>query len=218
MCPGGCSNSPGAWPTNEGVDVFQPRTSLVDSARAYVEESVKDLEGEGDMRPFLMCRSADGEIVQTLMDMPPDPGDRNAVADLLSAIVASHRATEAVFGSCCWAVTRTDFANPVAPSEDPDRVEAMMLFHATRDGGGGGQAEVIRENGRVRLGEWEMWARTYAGSRFGDAIRNGMRLGATLPPEAIEYIERNKEEAVEAVLLPMARAFASLRNGGGENQ
>lgn len=204
-------------PTFEGQ---QPQFNLLDMARSHVESLVADLEGGDDFMPFMTYNgTARGEPSTGYVGLAmPDNEERNDIADVMIAVLAIYRATEAVFASVSWAVTVMDKAeldNPkVMPSEHPDRVEQVFVLHVAPEGDTFHSATVNRIDNRVVLGDWEVGKQVErAGGRFGDAMHMGIELGKNLPPEMIVFIDRamEKNDEAEDLIRPFLRAMRSMR-------
>ena len=197
--------------------------TLIDQAREHVEALVADLEDEDDFMPFLTYNGiAQGEPSSGYVGLQmPENEQRNDIADVMMAILAIYRATEAVFASVTWAVkTATADELDVMPSEHPDRVEQVFMIHVTPDGDAIHSARVTRVQGRVQLGDWEaIEGLQRVGGRFADAIHNGITMGAQLPPEMITFIDaRVADDQVEELVGPFLRAMRTIRGTAPEGE
>jgi hypothetical protein len=193
---------------------------LADVARRHVESMVARLEGENDFRPFLTLNGAAAGHVYLSLDMPDrdHPKKKDDVGDVIAAVLAAYRASEAVFCSVTWAVfaKRDEKLGEVAPSDDPRRVEMVFMLQVDLDKGDTfHNAEVIRRDGRVSLGTWEASSQQVrASGRFGDAMHMGMTLGADMPEAMTSYIDAQLRAGDEMkVLRPMINALRQFRKG-----
>ena len=188
--------------------------SLLEHARHHVEELVKDLRGEKDFMPFMTVRRRDGQEGYLGMHGMEDDNKDDLAAVMFGMIVA-HQAVEAVFASASWMVAYPKDQKPgvlnvdlVRPSEHPDRYEAVMMEHATNDGGACYTALLHRRDGRVYLDEWEQLdISAQGGGRFGDAMFAGLRMAAVLPPEMLAAADEDPDMAIRAA----ARAYKERR-------
>ena len=191
---------------------------LIDSARKHVESLVADLEGEADFMPFMAYDGTTrGEPSTGYVGLVmPDNEERNDLADVMIAILAINRATEATFASVSWAVTvqTREELDGKMPSEHPDRVEVVFMLHVAPEGDTFHQARINRIDGRVVLGDWEVSKQKgEAGGRFADAMHMGIDLGQNLPPEMIRFIDARIDEDPEALVQPFLRAMGHIRRG-----
>jgi hypothetical protein len=187
--------------------------NLLAHARHHVEELVNDLRGENDFMPFMTVRRRDGQEGYLGMHGMEDE-TKDDLAAVMFGMIVTHQAVEAVFASCSWMVAfpknqeggelKVDL---VRPSEHPDRFEAVMMEHATRDGGACYTAKLHRRDGRVLLGEWDKLDASGGGGRFADAMFAGLRMAAVLPPEMLAAADEDPETAMRAA----ARAYKERR-------
>jgi hypothetical protein len=188
--------------------------NLLAHARHHVEELVNDQRGENDFMPFMTVRRRDGQEAYLGMH-GMEPETKDDLAAVMFGMIVAHQATEAVFASVSWMVAYPRDQVPgvlnvdlVQPSKHPDRYEAVMMEHATRDGGTCYTAKVHRRDGRVYLDEWDQLDTSNAGGgRFGDAMFAGLRMAAVLPPEMLELADEDPETAMRAA----ARAYKERR-------
>ena len=84
-----------------------PEPTLITMARTHIESLVADLEGEDDFMPFLTYNgTSGGEPSSGYVGLEmPDVEQRDDIADIMMAILAIYRATEAVFASVTWTVS-----------------------------------------------------------------------------------------------------------------
>ena len=193
-------------------------TDLIDIARQHVESLVADLEGEADFMPFMTyLGTARGEPTSGYVGLPMPDDAHDDIADVMMAVLAIYRATEAVFSTVSWqvAMSRDEIKDPkVMPSEHPDRVEAVFMLHVSPDGDSFYNAKVIRADGRVTLEDWDVGPQVErADGRFANAIHNGILMGAALPPEMIKFIDARIEDEPESLIQPFMRAMNRLRKG-----
>lgn len=186
---------------------------LVQAARGYIRDAVADLSDEEDFQPFLLCRNPDGDIIFTSMNMPGEP-DKDAVADMMSAVIMVFGANEALFASCAWIVESQDIRDyDVMPSEHPDRKEKAFMLHVTPDGDGMYYCDIRRTGGKVSLSDWES-PREYQRmeGRFNNAIRRGIALAANMPEELADIIDAAKRlDVLDSILPALAGAIGRLR-------
>jgi hypothetical protein len=193
--------------------------SLLDDARKQITREVSDLHGDDDFMPFMLFDGPKARVYMAL-DMPEFGKPRDAIAEVMMASLAMHRATEAVFGTMAWTLLgitpeeRAEWGNRNF-EEHPARAETVFVIHAGADGGQQfHSAPVIRENGAVTLGEWVTGENERMSGRFAHAMYSGMALGHTLPPEMVEMIDAAIEAGEEReVMEPMIRAFRRVRAG-----
>ncbi len=197
-------------------------TSLLDDARESVLSKVANLEGDDDFAPFMLINGA--KTAYVALEMPEWGQPRDNVADVMTALLAAHRATEAVFASVAWMLSiapeeRQEWGNR-SFEEHPNRQEAVFLVHiGTGNRDGFHTAPVQRTGNKVSLGEWEDMTgeRATAGGRFANAMRAGMQIGAMIAadPEMVEYIDKAMaaDDPVWTVLAPMISAFRRIRAG-----
>ena len=190
--------------------------SVLSGAREHIERSVKDLEGEEDFPPFLICRNDKGEDMLTLLDMP-DEEHKDGIADIIVAIIAVWQSNEALFGSCAWTVeSASRDLDGMMPSEHPDRREMAFMLHVTPDGGGLHRAMMRRVGGKVELEPWlPVDDHFQMGGRFSDAMKQGLWLARHLPPEIKNYIDEHLEEDPQALIEPLVRAIGRYRREPG---
>lgn len=130
-----------------------------------------------DWEPVALCMDDKGQVHTATMDVPE--GGHRATALGVLAWLKSKRAVEAVFISSAWmasAETEEEWnARNIRPSEDPDRVEAVIIVGAK---GGETEAWSARIERHKRqpptLGEWELT--TPAGGDFYEALLEGTRV------------------------------------------
>lgn len=197
-------------------------SELMEIARRHVESLVEDLKGDEDFMPFLNILTHDRQIVYAALEMPEGEA-RDGVADVMMALCAIHRGTEAVFASTVWMVTRKADADGewpdmegIVPSQHPDRVETVFLasISGARLKGTTYSAPVIREDNTVRLGEWTDSEGVGMTGRFGDAIIAGMKFGEKFPPEMCEYVDAElAADRGQEVVTSLLRAISSARTG-----
>lgn len=196
--------------------------TLLEHAQRHVASMVADLEGEQDFMPFMTIRDRDtGGVAYVGLMMPSGGDEKDGIADVMTALCAIHRTTEAVFVCTSWQVTCKNSGDPEAqkyaqslpPSQHPDRVEVVFAHEATPDGDLYSSAQVIRQNNGVMIGEWSEGSRSQnVGGRFGDAIHMGIRLGADLPPEVSSWIDEQIAEGnQEELLFRFMRAVNTAR-------
>lgn len=191
--------------------------SLLDDALRQITREVADLRGDDDdFMPFMLCEGT--ARVYMALDMPEWGKPRDAIAEVMMATLAMHRATEAVFGTMAWQLKltpeeRKEWGNRNF-EEHPARQETVFVIHATADGEASHSAPVIREGGTARLGEWITGDEARLGGRFGKAMHAGMALGRTLPPDMVEVIDAAIAAGEEReVMEPMIRAFRRVNSG-----
>jgi hypothetical protein len=187
--------------------------SILDNAKRHIESLVTELEGDDDFMPFLITRRDDKEFYVGLAAMADETKDD--MADVMFAAVAVTRAEEAVFASVSWTVhqDKDEEEITVRPSRHPQRQEAAVIVHTTRDGDAMHLANVYRRAATgVLLGAWE--EAKVGGGRFADAMRAGVKMGTTMPEEMAEYCQAAIDSGnIEAVLCLAMSAFRKIRTG-----
>jgi hypothetical protein len=195
--------------------------NLGENTKKHLASIMKDLSGKDDFMPFLLLNSKVGHIYVGLM-MPGEEDKKDSLADTMMAVCAVHRATEAMFVSTSWMVSRKKDEGPLdmstPPSQQPDRVEAVFMVHHTSstDDVTTYSAPVIRKDNTVGLGEWTDSPGVKIGGRFGDAIRHGMKFGEDIPTDMAEYLDAEitagrSEQAVKMMLRALNSARSSIQ-------
>jgi hypothetical protein len=124
--------------------------STLTNAQRHIESLVAELEDDDDFMPFLICRRGDEEAYIGLAAMAQETKDD--IGDVMFAAVAVTRAEEAVFAAISWTVHQGKDEEPtdIPPSQHPQRQEAVVITHVTRDGDTMWIADLMRRDGRCR--------------------------------------------------------------------
>ena len=183
--------------------------TLTESVQRYIENMVQDLKGDEDFPPFFIIKDHQGTNRILAVEMPEGADAKDKVANMLAALCALHRVTEAALGAVGWMVKvdKDDLGLVVGlpPSQDPRRVEVVMLTIASvEDDSLMYTADLIRENNLVGVGLWEPSpAAADCQGRFVEAIELGISFGQMLPSEMTEFFDEELGHGREQELIAM---------------
>lgn len=186
-------------------------TTLFETTRVHVEKAMSLVSGDQDFMPLMVVRAHDGHLVVCGLGMGDTAESHDQVAWTMSAVCTLYRATEVAFTSVAWYVQRSD-GKPLEarPSECADRREVAMISMIGDDESKDSLhvATVIRENNMCGVGMWEEalipgpGESRHAG-RFPDAIRTGMTIGKSVPPDLSAYMDERIAANEECPLIQM---------------
>ena len=179
-------------------------TDIVQLSKDFLAAQVGELSGHEDPQAFQVVRSSDDVLGVSLVDIPGSDGDRDLMADYLAAACCVHRAVEVTFASAAWS---SMYSNPLAadwklPSQRDNRVEIVMLIHATSQRIETHTAAILRVDGTVRLSPWiieDQQGSSINTGRIPEALKLGIGLTKEMPQEMVNALA----EAREA--LPLGR-------------
>jgi len=183
---------------------------LLNTAREWITSQVAELGTNEGFMPVMLVERPNGEFTFIGMDMPGEEGKADA-ADMMTAIVAAHRATEVVFFAVSWAAMKAPGESHVPPSEHLDRRKVVLVVHVCRDGSATYNIPLTQENGTASLGEWQHLG---AGDgRFINAIRKGMMIGAGMPPAMAKFFDDALDgpEGMGTVIANLIRGIREIR-------
>jgi hypothetical protein len=199
----------------------RPVGELINRAREHIGSLMADLEGDDDFMPFMLITGPKEDVYVGVV-MPKWGSPRDDIADVMMALLAMHRATEAVFASSAWMLSvsseeeRKQWGNR-SFEEHPDRKEGVFMVYAGPAGDQFHAAPIIRENNTVTLGDWtggEYDGEHPMAGRFGKAMHRGLQLVRDMPAEMVEMIEAAVAAGdEEAVMAPMMNSFRRIRTG-----
>lgn len=206
---------------------FEPegrsRYSVLEEAKKSVERQAAGwTDHTGDVFAEVVYRAADGGlgVIGLAVDMNSDV-EKEYVALMMFATLAMERATECSFISSAWSIGPESAAAYEAAGRPglanfPGRKEVANVMYMGPDGESMHSIEIFREDGSGKpptLGTWQdEFGRPgqpfKLGGRFPDAAKRGIKAGKMLPPEMIEYIEKEKAAGNGEMVL---KAFMKAR-------
>jgi hypothetical protein len=150
-----------------------------------------------------------------------DDNGKDKLAVLMTAQMVVSRATEAIHVSTAYTAhidKEDDHIDDIewqqmkhgvlkaerAPSQNPNRVECVVLMHATRGRDQFHTAPVTRHPDKPpELGEWDtqVFKRGTLGGRFGDALKLGLDFVDAMPQEMVDIIEKAHTVGEQADLV-----------------
>ena len=182
----------------------EEQVDIVQLSKDFIQSQLDDLTGNDDPTPFQIVKSADGAMGIAMVHIPEDHAGRDVMADYLTAACCAHRAVETIFSSAVWSSV---YENPAdvqkeLPGQRANRVELMILMHATQAGLETHTAALLRVDGAVRLSPWitgSEQGERLDGGRIPNALQRGLRLSREMPPELEEALGLARE------ILPLGR-------------
>jgi len=185
---------------------------LTRGVQQYIEKMVQDLRGEEDFAPFIIIKDHKGDARCVMLTMPDDPNEKDTVADTMTVFCGIYRATEAAFAAVGYQSRNAkESERLLRPSEDPNRVEVVILNVVNSDNSVLHTADLIRENSLVAVSLWDA-PDGRAEGRFSDALQLGIGLGQAMPPDMTKFFDEELAKGREEEMIAMfRRAFETIK-------
>ena len=201
-------------------------TDIVQLSKDFLAAQVGELRGNEDPKAFQILRSGDNSLGISLVDIPQDGEEKDLMADYLAAACCVHRAVEVTFASAAWSAMYSSLAPRFKlPSEKDNRIEIVMLVHATSQRVETHTAAILRTNGAVRLSPWiveDQQGSVANTGRIPEALRMGINLTRQMPPDLVEALLQAKEsfhpgQVIELFVKQIRQVRAEVRLAAERN-
>lgn len=180
-------------------------TDIVQLSKDFLAAQVSDLSGGEDPQAFQMLRASDDTLGISLVHIPAGEGDKDLMADYLTAACCVHRAIEATFATPAWSsmYSKPATVTEKPPSERDNRVEIVMLIHVTSQRIEAHTSAILRVDGRVHLSPWIVEDQLCAAGRIPEALKLGIGLTDQMPQEMIEALTEARDAIPPGRLLEL---------------
>jgi hypothetical protein len=189
----------------EGTGPLPEDFDLLKHGKEHARESLEGLEDpEEDILPVLLTTGPYGMSVMPLLGMGDDD-QKDALAQMMTTLLAVSRATQAVLITTGWMVAAKSAEGDkhlldVMPSQHPDRVETITAMYMTDGSKPETMAHAVITRHKDKPPKLGPWTNNLAGldaddkpvsigGRFGDAVHMGFNFVAGMPPQLVELID-----------------------------
>lgn len=191
-------------------------------AKQAVENQAAGWGKDGDANPAVLFRDRSGDITYVSLIADMNSGEaKNHLAQVIEAQLIIGGATEVVYLSSTWMLlsTRMEDRKLNTIEDHPDRVEAVALMHFTLKEEGLHRAIIDRSGKLPTLRPWETFPGLEMGGRFGNALKEGLRMAKTIPQEMIDLLAKLEADGEhERTLRMVMRAKAEAAKTWADHQ